>query len=159
MKWFFGRDILVTMEPRAFYVYTPFQSQAQTPLFDTADAGFGVTQIFSENTFVGSDRVADSNKLTTGLTSRILEANTGAERATVTLAQRLDFAGQRVGLNGTITNPIRQAATLILLIETSGIRLLQVVIPALQPRINIMRLANGLSLKSIECLAVGAMMR
>ena len=112
MKWFFGREMLVTMEPRAFYVYTPFQSQAQTPLFDTADAGFGVTQIFSENTFVGSDRVADSNKLTTGLTSRILEANTGAERATVTLAQRQDFAGQRVGLNGTITNPIRYSDTL-----------------------------------------------
>ena len=105
MKWFFGREMLVTMEPRAFYVYTPFQSQAQTPLFDTADAGFGVTQIFSENTFVGNDRIADSNKLTTGLTSRILEANTGAERATVTLAQRQDFAGQRVGLNGTIANP------------------------------------------------------
>ncbi|MFZ4113734.1 MAG: LPS-assembly protein LptD, partial [Polynucleobacter sp.] len=104
MKWFFGREMLVTMEPRAFYVYTPFQSQAQTPLFDTADAGFGVTQIFSENTFVGNDRIADSNKLTTGLTSRILEANTGAERATVTLAQRQDFAGQRVGLNGTIAN-------------------------------------------------------
>jgi LPS-assembly protein len=112
MKWFFGREMLVTMEPRAFYVYTPFQSQAQTPLFDTADAGFGVTQIFSENTFVGGDRVADSNKLTTGLTSRILEANTGAERATVTLAQRQDFAGQRVGLNGTIANPTRYSDTL-----------------------------------------------
>ena len=112
MKWFFGREMLVTMEPRAFYVYTPFQSQAQTPLFDTADAGFGVTQIFSENTFVGNDRIADSNKLTTGLTSRILEANTGAERATVTLAQRQDFAGQRVGLNGTIANPTRYSDTL-----------------------------------------------
>ncbi len=112
MKWFFGREMLVTVEPRAFYVYTPFQSQAQTPLFDTADAGFGVTQIFSENTFVGNDRIADSNKLTTGLTSRILEANTGAERATVTLAQRQDFAGQRVGLNGTIANPTRYSDTL-----------------------------------------------
>ena len=112
MKWFFGRDMLVTMEPRAFYVYTPFQSQAQTPLFDTADAGFGVTQIFSENTFVGNDRVADNNKLTTGLTSRFLEGNTGAERATVTIAQRQDFAGQRVGLNGTIANPTRYSDTL-----------------------------------------------
>jgi LPS-assembly protein len=112
MKWFFGRDMLVTMEPRAFYVYTPFQSQAQTPLFDTADAGFGVTQIFSENTFVGNDRVADNNKLTTGLTSRVLEGNTGAERATVTIAQRQDFTGQRVGLNGTIANPTRYSDTL-----------------------------------------------
>jgi LPS-assembly protein len=112
MKWFFGRDMLVTMEPRAFYVYTPFRSQAQTPLFDTADAGFGVSQIFSENTFVGNDRIADNNKLTTGLISRILESNTGAERATMTLAQRQDFAGQRVGLNGTIANPTRYSDTL-----------------------------------------------
>ena len=112
MKGFFGRDMIVTMEPRAFYVYTPFQSQAQTPLFDTADAGFGITQIFSENTFVGNDRVADNNKLTMGLTSRILETNTGAERATVTLAQRQDFTGQRVGLNGTIQNPTRYSDTL-----------------------------------------------
>ena len=112
MKGFFGRDMIVTMEPRAFYVYTPFQNQAQTPLFDTADAGFGITQIFSENTFVGNDRVADNNKLTMGLTSRILESNTGAERATVTLAQRQDFTGQRVGLNGTIQNPNRYSDTL-----------------------------------------------
>lgn len=105
LKGFFGRDMLLTMEPRAFYVYTPFESQAQTPLFDTADAGFGVSQIFSENTFVGNDRIADNNKLTGGITSRMIEANTGAERANVTLAQRQAFTGQKVGLNGTITNP------------------------------------------------------
>ncbi len=109
---FFGRDMLVTMEPRAFYVYTPFQSQAQTPLFDTADGGFGVTQIFSENNFIGNDRIADNNKLTGGLTSRMLEASSGAERASVTLAQRQDFTGQRVGLNGTIANPTSYSDTL-----------------------------------------------
>ena len=112
LKGFFGRDMLLTMEPRAFYVYTPFQSQAQTPLFDTADGGFGVTQIFSENNFVGNDRVADNNKLTGGITSRMLEASSGAERASVTLAQRQDFTGQRVGLNGTIANPTTYSDTL-----------------------------------------------
>ncbi len=112
LKGFFGRDMLLTMEPRAFYVYTPFQSQAQTPLFDTADAGFGVTQIFSENTFIGNDRIADSNKLTGGLTSRMIEANTGAERANITLAQRQAFTGQKVGLNGTIANPTTYSDTL-----------------------------------------------
>lgn len=112
LKGFFGRDMLLTMEPRAFYVYTPFQSQAQTPLFDTADAGFGVTQIFSENTFIGNDRVADNNKLTGGLTSRMIEANTGAERANITLAQRQAFTGQKVGLNGTIANPTTYSDTL-----------------------------------------------
>ena len=46
LKGFFGRDMLLTMEPRAFYVYTPFQDQTNTPLFDTGDAGFGIGKIF-----------------------------------------------------------------------------------------------------------------
>ena len=112
LKGFFGRDMLLTMEPRAFYVYTPYQSQAQTPLFDTADAGFGVSQIFSENTFIGNDRIADNNAATLGLTSRMIEANTGAERANVTLAQKQQFTGQRVGLNGNIVNPTTYSDTL-----------------------------------------------
>ncbi|QWD26441.1 LPS-assembly protein LptD [Polynucleobacter paneuropaeus] len=112
LKNFFGRDMLLTMEPRAFYVYTPYQDQTNTPIFDTADGGFGLIQIFSENNFVGGDRVADNNKLTGGVTSRMIEANTGAERASVTLAQRQDFTPQRVGLNGTIVNPTAYNDTL-----------------------------------------------
>jgi LPS-assembly protein len=112
LKGFFGRDMLLTMEPRAFYVYTPFQDQSSTPLFDTANAGFGITQIFSENTFVGNDRIADNNKLTMGVTSRMIEAATGAERANITLAQRQDFTGQRVGLTNTIQNPTTYSDTL-----------------------------------------------
>jgi LPS-assembly protein len=45
--------------------------QTKIPLFDTSSAGFGITQIFSENTFVGNDRVADNNKVTAGFTARI----------------------------------------------------------------------------------------
>ncbi|WP_114636312.1 LPS-assembly protein LptD [Polynucleobacter necessarius] len=112
LKGFFGRDMLLTMEPRAFYVYTPYQSQAQTPLFDTADAGFGISQIFRENTFIGNDRIADSNAATLGITSRMIEATTGAERVNVTLAQKQQFTGQRVGLNGNIANPTTYSDTL-----------------------------------------------
>jgi len=112
LKSFFGRDMLLTMEPRAFYVYTPYQSQAQTPIFDTADAGFGVSQIFAENTFIGNDRIADRNAATIGMTSRMIEANTGAERANVTLAQQQQFTGQKVGLNGNAVNPTTYSDTL-----------------------------------------------
>jgi len=112
LKGFFGRDMLLTMEPRAFYVYTPYQNQTQTPVFDTADAGFGVSQIFTENTFIGNDRIADRNAATLGMTSRMIEANTGAERANVTLAQQQQFSGQKVGLNGTIANPSTYTDTL-----------------------------------------------
>lgn len=112
LKGFFGRDMLLTMEPRAFYAFTPYQSQANTPIFDTADAGFGVSQIFTANTFIGNDRVADTNAATLGLTSRMIEANTGAERANVTLAQKQQFTGQKVGLNGNIVSPTTYSDTL-----------------------------------------------
>jgi len=120
LKGFFGRDMLLTMEPRAYYLFTPYQSQAQTPLFDTADAGFGVSQIFSDNTFIGNDRIADSNSATIGLTSRMIEANTGAERANITLAQKQQFTAQKVGLNGNIANPTTYSDTL----GSASIRLL-----------------------------------
>ncbi len=105
LKSIFGRDMIVTLEPRAFYVYSPYVNQTNIPLFDTASAGFGFAQIFSENTFVGNDRIADNNKLTVGVSSKILDADTGVERIRGTVAQRFDFKGQRVGLYGDQTNP------------------------------------------------------
>ncbi|MFM8152965.1 MAG: LPS-assembly protein LptD, partial [Polynucleobacter victoriensis] len=72
--------------------------QNDLPLFDTADAGFGISQIFSENSFAGNDRIADNNKVTFGITSRILDADTGVERLRGVVAQRIDISGQKVGL-------------------------------------------------------------
>jgi LPS-assembly protein len=112
MGSFFGQEMLLGLEPRAFYVYTPYVNQANTPLFDTADAGFGMSQIFSENTFIGNDRISDNNKMTVGLTSRISEAGTGADRAVLTLAQQQQFSPQKVGLSGNIANPTTYSDTL-----------------------------------------------
>jgi LPS-assembly protein len=93
-----GKNMLMTLEPRAFYVYTPYTYQNNLPLFDTADAGFGISQIFSENSFAGNDRIADNNKVTFGITSRILDADKGVERLRGVVAQRIDISGQKVGL-------------------------------------------------------------
>jgi LPS-assembly protein len=94
----FNRNILMTLEPRIFYVNTPYKYQSDLPLFDTGAAGFGISQIFSENTFAGNDRIADNNKVTLGITSRILDAETGVERLRGILAQRIDMTGQQVTL-------------------------------------------------------------
>ncbi|WP_317201210.1 LPS-assembly protein LptD [Janthinobacterium sp.] len=93
----FGRAVTQTLEPRLFYVYTPYRDQSAFPLFDTADAGFNLTQIFSENRFIGPDRIGDANQLTAALTSRFLEAN-GAERLRLTFGQRFYFNEQKVQL-------------------------------------------------------------
>jgi LPS-assembly protein len=93
----FGRAMTQTLEPRLFYVYTPYRRQ-DNPLFDTAESTFNFTQIFSENRFVGSDRVSDANQVTAAVVSRFLEAN-GAERLRLAFGQRFYLNDQRVQLD------------------------------------------------------------
>lgn len=97
----FGVSYVQTLEPRLFYVYTPFRDQSQFPLFDTVQSDFGYGQIFSENPFTGYDRIADNNKVTAGVTTRLIEASSGIERFRGTIAQRFDLTGQRVQIGGT----------------------------------------------------------
>lgn len=94
----FGRAITQTLEPRLFYVRTPFKDQSAFPNFDTAEASFNFAQIFTENRFAGSDRIADANQVTAALVSRYIEGN-GAERLRLALGQRFYFDQQRVQLD------------------------------------------------------------
>ena len=96
----FGRDLVQTLEPRAFYVYTPFRAQNHLPNYDSGSNDFNFATIFSDNTFGGHDRIADNNLLTLGLTSRLQDAGTGAELARIGVAQRLRFSDQLVTLPG-----------------------------------------------------------
>lgn len=93
----FGGAATQTLEPRLFYVYTPYRDQSAFPNFDTAEATFNFAQIFSENRFVGADRVGDANQVTAALVSRFLEPS-GAERLRLAFGQRFYFSDQRVQL-------------------------------------------------------------
>lgn len=95
---FFGRPATQTLEPRLFYVYTPYKDQSLFPNFDSAEASFNFSQIFSENRFIGSDRVSDANQITTAVVSRYLEPN-GAERLRLAFGQRFYLEDQRVQLD------------------------------------------------------------
>ena len=92
----FGRDYIQTLEPRLYYVYTPYHNQDFAPIFDTAEADFGLAEIYTPNTFVGNDRIADANRLTAGLTTRFINPATGDERARFVIAQQYYFQSQRV---------------------------------------------------------------
>jgi LPS-assembly protein len=97
---YFGRAFRQTLEPRAFYVYTPYRDQAGLPSYDTAANDFNFATVYTENIFSGNDRIADSNLLTLGVTSRLIDPDTGAEAARFGVAQRLRFADQLVTLPG-----------------------------------------------------------
>ncbi|MEO8038036.1 MAG: LPS-assembly protein LptD [Betaproteobacteria bacterium] len=95
---FFSRAFVQTLEPRMYYVYIPYRNQDQLPVFDTAIADFNLAQIFTENQFVGGDRINDANQLTTAISSRLITPEDGQERLRMTLAQRFFFKGQQVTL-------------------------------------------------------------
>lgn len=97
---FFGRAFTQTLEPRAFYTYTPFKDQSQLPVYDTAQNDFNFATIYTENVYSGNDRIADNNMATVGVTSRLIDPDTGAEAARVGIAQRIRFKDQEVVLPG-----------------------------------------------------------
>jgi LPS-assembly protein len=92
-----------TLEPRLYYLYIPFRDQSKLPNFTTAEKDFNFTTIFTENRFVGGDRVGDANQITLGLTSRMIESATGLERLTASLGQVYYFTPPKVTLSTTAT--------------------------------------------------------
>lgn len=100
---FFGKSMTQTLEPRLFYVYTPYKNQDTIPLFDTGVADLSFAQLFNENQFSGNDRISDANQLTSAVISRYLEEN-GMERMRLALGQRFYFQSPRVGLAPSTTS-------------------------------------------------------
>ena len=99
---FLGRNFTQTLEPRAFYVRTPYRNQSLLPNYDSAANDFNFATVFTENSFTGNDRISDANLLTLGVTSRLLDPATGAEAVRFGVAQRLGFEDQKVTLPGVL---------------------------------------------------------
>ena len=95
---FLGRAVRQTLEPRLFYVNTPFRDQTSLPNFDSATKDLNFDSVFTENAFSGVDRVSDAHHLTAGVTTRVLDPDTGAEALRLGLAQRFLFRDQRLTL-------------------------------------------------------------
>lgn len=93
-----GHTLIQTLEPRAFYVRTPYRNQSLQPNYDTGVNDFNWATIFTENNFVGHDKISDNNLLTLGLATRFLEPESGAQLARFSVAQRLRFEEQQVTL-------------------------------------------------------------
>jgi LPS-assembly protein len=88
----------MTLEPRALYLYTPFREQSDLPLFDTGLPDLNLVELYRNNRYVGADRVNDANQVAFGLTSRLFNANSGAQYLAVSVGQAYYFEKPRVVL-------------------------------------------------------------
>lgn len=95
-----GTSALQTLEPRLYYVLTPYEDQSDTPRFDTTALDFSFASLFRPNRFTGYDRIGDANRLTLGLTSRTIANRTGQELFRMSVGQVYYFDHRRVQLSG-----------------------------------------------------------
>ncbi len=95
------RNWLQTLEPRLLYVHVPFEDQTALPVFDTIVPDFNLVQLFRKYQFVGPDRIADTDQLSFGVTTRLIDAANGRERLTASLGQTRYLDPQIVTLPGT----------------------------------------------------------
>ena len=105
-----GQQYTQTLEPRLFYLYTPFEDQSDTPLFDSSNLTLNYDQLFWDDRFSGGDRIGDSNQLSLGVTTRFIRDD-GSERLTASAGQARYFNTQRVTLGETNRDPDSDSAS------------------------------------------------
>lgn len=101
-----------TLEPRLFYLRVPFRDQSDIPVFDTSLPDFNFMQLFSENRFIGADRIGDADQVTLSLTTRFLNRFTGKEFLRASLGQIRYLEDREVTLPGGTTD-VRDRSNLI----------------------------------------------
>jgi LPS-assembly protein len=92
----FGRALHQTLEPRVFYVNTPYRDQSGLPNYDSAGKDFNFSSIYTDSAFTGVDRVSDAHQITAGFTTRLVDTASGVEALRLGLVQRYLLRTQRV---------------------------------------------------------------
>ncbi len=87
-----------TFEPRILYVYVPYRSQTDLPVFDTGLPDLNLIELFRTNRYVGADRLSDANQVSLGVTTRLVEGQTGKQFLSATFGQTYYFDKPRVTL-------------------------------------------------------------
>lgn len=107
----FNRDIRLfnhpfqqTLEPQVYYTYIPYRNQASIPLFDTTINNLTYDQLFNYNRFSGLDRIGDANQLAAGVTTRLINNESGLEKVRLGVGGIVYFANRLVTLSDSNTN-------------------------------------------------------
>lgn len=92
---------LQTFEPRLFFLSTPYQDQSQIANFDSAKLGVSYNNLFSTNRFSGQDRIGDTQQITLGLSSKLINFNSGEQLAKLSIGQSFYFEDRQVQLDNS----------------------------------------------------------
>jgi LPS-assembly protein len=93
-----GSNRIQTIEPRLLYVSIPYRNQDDLPIFDTITPDLNLVQLYRKNRFLGLDRIGDTEQVSIGVTTRVLDLDTGRELVTATIGQTRYFGDRNVTL-------------------------------------------------------------
>jgi LPS-assembly protein len=97
-----------TFEPRLYIVYAKKENQDDLPLFDTTLSTFQYSSLFRDEQFIGGDRVTDSKQVSVGLTTRLIDDDSGIERMRASIGQIFYLDDRTVSINSPISKETRR---------------------------------------------------
>lgn len=92
-----------TFEPRLYMAHAKYEDQSDLPDFDTSLLTFSYNQLFRDDRFVGGDRIGDTEQVSVGLTSRLVDQTTGVEWLRASLGQIFYLDDRYINLNPRLT--------------------------------------------------------
>lgn len=99
-EWF-GNQYLQTLEPRLFYYYSDGGDQNDIYNFDSDALSFSYAQLFRDYRLSGGDYIDDSNQISVGLTTRLLNPTNGREAFRLSVGQAYYLSERDVILEKT----------------------------------------------------------
>ena len=90
-----------TLEPRLYLLYVPYEDQSHIPDFDTSLVSENYNSLFLNNRFSGADRIGDSQQISLGLTTRLLDRTQGSEWFSASIAQAFYASEREVSLGNS----------------------------------------------------------
>ncbi len=96
-----GEDYYQTLEPRILYVYAPEKDQSELPIFDTSESDFNnYSNLFNRKRFFGGDRVGDTNQLSIGVTTRLIDEETGTQKLSAGMGAIVYLSDRKITASG-----------------------------------------------------------
>lgn len=92
-----GKRYTQSLTPRLHYLYVPYRSQHNIPIFDSSVIQFGYSQLFADNRFNGLDRMGDANRLSYALGTNV-DDNKGRRVLSLNIGQIAYFHDRRVSI-------------------------------------------------------------
>ena len=95
---YFDENYRQTLEPQFQYLYVGYEAQDNIGIYDTTKMQEDYFGLFRDRRFSGIDRIADSNQLTLGLTTRLFNQH-NKETFKFSLGQIYYFEDSKVGIS------------------------------------------------------------